>query len=205
MNSRSAGNTPPDPLKIFMNAERFRQADLLLRSFNDQQIAVTVASPALILSAFASELYLKCIVCIETGELAHGHHLKNLYRRIEPSTRHSIEEKWDEYNSSPVRRRLYKALASINGRPIPVDLDWTLSEGSGPFTSLRYLHEVDDLKTKFLLGDFPNILREVIVQKRPQWGSRSNDTCTRLRRSGLLKGWPRSAVTRSAPSPHRRL
>jgi len=25
--------------------------------------------------------------------------------------------------------------------------------GSGPFTSLRYLHEVDDLKTKFLLGD----------------------------------------------------
>jgi hypothetical protein len=68
--SRPAGNPLPDPLKIFMNAERFRQADLLLRSFNEQQIAVTIASPALILSAFASELYLKCIVCIETGELA---------------------------------------------------------------------------------------------------------------------------------------
>jgi HEPN domain-containing protein len=169
MKSRSAGNPLPDPLKIFMNAERFRQADLLLRSVNDQRIAVTIASPALILSAFASELYLKCIVCIETGELAHGHHLKNLYRRIEPSTRRSIEEKWDEYVSSPVKQRLYEALASINGRPVPVDFDWTLSEGSSAFTSLRYLHEVDDLKTKFLLGDFPNILREVIVQKRPQW------------------------------------
>ena len=148
-----------------MNAERFRQADLLLRSFNEQQIAVTIASPALILSAFASELYLKCIVCIETGELAHGHHLKNLYRRIEPNTRHSIEEKWDEYVSSPLKQRLYKALASINGHPIPVDLDWTLSEGSSAFASLRYLHEVDDLKTKFLLGDFPNILREVTCKK----------------------------------------
>jgi hypothetical protein len=25
------------------------------------------------------------------------------------------------------------------------------------------------LKTKFLLGDFPNILRDVIIQMRPQW------------------------------------
>jgi hypothetical protein len=163
--SRSAGRPSPHPLRIFMNAERFRQADLLLRSFDDQQIAVAVASPALILSAFASEIYLKCIICLETGELAHGHHLKNLFRQIGPCTRRAIQQRWDAYVSSPLKQRLY----AKNGSPVPVDLDWTLSEGSSAFTFLRYIHEVDNLKTKFLLGDFPNILRDVIIQMRPQW------------------------------------
>jgi hypothetical protein len=49
--------TSPDPLKIFMNAERFRIADLTLRSSQYQNVAVAVAGPALVLSAFASELY----------------------------------------------------------------------------------------------------------------------------------------------------
>jgi len=166
MKPRSVG---PDPFKIFMNAERFRQADLLLRSVQDPHLSVAVGPPALILSAFASEVYLKCIICIETGELAHGHHLKNLYRRIGPRTRSAIEGAWDEYVSSPLKQRLYAALSSMNGSPIPMDLDWTLSEGSSAFTSLRYLHEVEDSKTKFLLGDFPNILREVIIRIKPEW------------------------------------
>jgi hypothetical protein len=102
MKSPSAGNRSRDPFKIFMNAERFRQADLLLRSFDDPQIAVVVASPALILSAFASEVYLKCIVCLETGELAHGHHLRNLYRRI-PKDRYLTEiESWRHLQSDNV-------------------------------------------------------------------------------------------------------
>jgi hypothetical protein len=166
---RRSPNARPDPFKIFMNAERYRQADLLLRSFGDQQIAVAVASPALILSAFASEIYLKCIICLETGELAHGHHLKNLFRLIGPSTRRAIQQRWDVYVSSPLRQRMYAALASVNGSHVPTDLDWTLSEGSSAFTSLRYMHEVENLNTKFLLGDFPNVLRDVIIQMRPQW------------------------------------
>jgi hypothetical protein len=169
MKPRSAAG--PDPFKIFMNAERFRQADLLLRCVQDSRLAVAVASPALILSAFASEVYLKCIICIETGELAHGHHLKNLYRRIGPQTRSAIEGAWDEYVSSPLKQRLYAALSSVNGSPIPTDLDWTLSEGSSAFTSLRYLHEVEDSKTKFLLGDLPNILRDVIIRIKPEWAN----------------------------------
>jgi HEPN domain-containing protein len=168
MKPRSAG---PDPFKIFMNAERFRQADLFLRSALDQRLAVAVASPALILSAFASEVYLKCIISIETGQMAHGHHLKNLYRRIGPQTRRTIEEKWDAYVSSPVKQRLYAALSSVSGSPIPTDLDWTLSEGSSAFTSIRYLHEVDNSKTKFLLGDLPSILRDVIIQIKPEWAN----------------------------------
>jgi hypothetical protein len=166
MKTRSAG---PDPFKIFMNAERFRQADLLLRSVQDERLAVAIASPALILSAFASEIYLKCIICIETAESAHGHHLKNLFRRISPSVRGAIEQRWEVYVSSPLRQRMYAALASVNGSPVPTDLDWTLSEGSSAFTSLRYMHESDELKTKFLLGDLPNILRDVIIGMRPEW------------------------------------
>ena len=48
-----------DPLKVFMNAERFRRADMHLRSALDQDLAVAVAAPALVLSAFASEILLE--------------------------------------------------------------------------------------------------------------------------------------------------
>jgi HEPN domain-containing protein len=161
----------PDPFKMFMNAERYRRADLLLRSAQDPQLAVAVASPALILSAFASEIYLKCIICLQTGALAHGHHLKKLFRQISPKTRRKIEQRWDAYASAPQKQRLYAALSSMNGSPVPTSLEWTLSEGSNAFTSLRYLHETDENKTKFLLGDFPNMLREEIVELKPEWAN----------------------------------
>jgi len=66
-----------DPFKVFMNAEGFRRADILLRTKQDPQLAVAVASPALVLSAFASELYMKCILVIEKGKAPGWHHLKN--------------------------------------------------------------------------------------------------------------------------------
>jgi hypothetical protein len=100
------------------------------------------------------------------------------YRRISSSMRRVIEERWDLYVSSPLKQRMYAALASVNGSPIPMDLDWTLSEGSSAFTSLRYLHEVADLKTKFLLGDFLQILRDVIIEIRPQWASMTHGPMT---------------------------
>src|SRR5712675_1913175 len=79
LGAEGEGDVSVDPFKIFMNAERFRRADVLLRSVQDPQIAVAVASPALVLSAFASELYLKSILVIEKGKAPGWHRLKNLF------------------------------------------------------------------------------------------------------------------------------
>jgi hypothetical protein len=70
-----------DPLKIYMNAERFRIADNQLRS-TDPQVMNVVGLPTLVLCAFASELYLKCLLVVETGKAAPTHNLKALFREL---------------------------------------------------------------------------------------------------------------------------
>ena len=61
-------------------------------------------------------------------------------------------------------------MRALTGQHIPEDLDWTLKQGSEAFTELRYMHESTELKTKFLLGDFPQMLRQTIIALKPEWG-----------------------------------
>ncbi|MCK1707630.1 MULTISPECIES: hypothetical protein [unclassified Bradyrhizobium] len=160
----------PDPLKVFMNAERFRIADLVLRGSQDQRVAVAVASPALVLSAFASELYLKCLILIQSARLEHGHDLHPLFKKLESQSQRRVEQKWNEWVSSPERKRIYEALKKISGESIPTDLDWSLRNGGTGFVDMRYLHEVET-GPRFLIGDLPQILREETLQHRPEWTS----------------------------------
>jgi HEPN domain-containing protein len=45
----------------------------------------------------SSELYLKCLICIETGKSPpKGHDLKALFLRLDLPTRKYIEDLWDE-------------------------------------------------------------------------------------------------------------
>jgi hypothetical protein len=154
---------------MYMNAERYRIADKYLRSNQEQMLAVSLAGPALILSAFASELYLKCLLNVETGKRAHGHHLRKLFYQLSRASREDIETRWNSYTATPLRQRTYNAILALTGQDIQQDLDWTLVQGSEAFTELRYMHESDDLKTKFFLGDFPDILRDRILVLKPEW------------------------------------
>jgi len=152
-----------DPFKVFMNAERFRRADVLLRSVQDPQIAVAVASPALVLSAFASELYLKSILIIEKGKAPGWHHLKNLFDLVSPTIRKKVEQQWIHHVSSPRTKR-------NTGQHVPTDFNWALSAGAQAFVKLRYVHEDDGFGTKFLLGELPDMLRQVIIEElKPAW------------------------------------
>ena len=64
-----------------MNAERFRAADAILRSDeNMKNYGPAIAAPSMVLSAFAAELYLKCLFVIETGRSAPDtHDLRKLF------------------------------------------------------------------------------------------------------------------------------
>jgi hypothetical protein len=158
----------PDPLKIYMNAERFRLADTLLRQNPDPQVAVTIATPALVLSAFASELYLKCLIALESGHAAHGHDLAELFKDLTRQTQNNLEKSWTRYVSDPLRQRHYAAIAALVGYQIPNDLRWTLKNCGSGFIDLRYIHEGDGT-SKFLLGDFPHLLRREVLLHRPMW------------------------------------
>jgi hypothetical protein len=162
-----------DPFKIYMNAERFRIADQTLRSDLHRDLMTTLASPAMMLSAFASELYLKCLLLVETPSslVDHSHDLETLFRKLSTPTRKAIERDWDVSMATDDRRRVRAAIKVITGEDVPVDLTWALSKGASAFVQLRYNHENERGGPKFLLGDFPQMLRRAVISMKPEWAA----------------------------------
>jgi hypothetical protein len=55
----------------------------------------TLAEPLAVLSALTTELFLKCLICIETGDTPRGHDLKELFDQLSVATRTRIQDLWD--------------------------------------------------------------------------------------------------------------
>jgi hypothetical protein len=105
-----------DPLKIFQHATRFHDSDHRLRSTvpaNKPSDLPFVAHPAMVLSAFASELYLKCLLCVETGVVPDQHNLKTLFKRLQPTTRRALEDLWDANIRLPHRQLAFDAIKAM--------------------------------------------------------------------------------------------
>jgi hypothetical protein len=67
MARRQSGKVGLDPLKIFEHATRFHESDHRLRNTvprDSPKDFSLVGHPAMVLSVFASELYLKCLLCV---------------------------------------------------------------------------------------------------------------------------------------------
>jgi hypothetical protein len=92
-----------DPSKIFSHAVGFHESYKLLRNSHDrmdpklslEQKMGLISQPSMTLSAFASELYLKTLLCVEAGVVPEGHNLERLFLGLEVKTRHDIDDLWD--------------------------------------------------------------------------------------------------------------
>jgi hypothetical protein len=126
-----------DPLKIYMNAERFRLADNYLRSSANPDIEFRqiIGLPALVICAFAAELYLKCLLCIETGNAPATHNLKALFRDLGHTTRFRVENLWKE--RLPLQAGTFEIMERVTGRAPPRDFASALDAGAQAFVDLR--------------------------------------------------------------------
>jgi hypothetical protein len=160
-----------DPRKIFVHAYHFHESDHRLRNTvppdRPDQLPL-VAHPAMVLSAFASELYLKCLLCAETGSVPDTHNLRDLFKQLNQSTRSRIEELWDANIRRPERQRMLEAIRQLpGGQDVRSDLPYLLDVGANAFIELRYFYEKE--RSIFLLGDLPNLLHRVILERFPDW------------------------------------
>jgi hypothetical protein len=160
-----------EPRDIFMHAYHFHESDHRLRdtisSKNLDQVAI-IAHPSMVLSAFASELYLKCLLCIETGSVPKGHNLRDLFLRLDASTRKHIDDLWDEELRRPHKQRELNFIRGLpGGDQLQTNLSYVLEISAKGFEELRYIYETDC--PRFLLGEFPNILHKVILERHPEW------------------------------------
>ena len=137
--------TSLDPFKIFQHASRFHASDHRLRNTFDaskpHEIGV-IAIPANVLSVFASELYLKCLLCVETGIVPDTHNLKALFKRLKPVTRRALEDLWDADIRLPHRQKVLDLIRTMpEGKNLRPDLIYALDVGANSFIELRYFYE----------------------------------------------------------------
>lgn len=162
-----------DPLKIYMHARGFYLAEEILSNVdlnNDPQMGMEISEAGIVLSALNIELFLKCMVCIETGLTPQGHFLDRLYSRVSDKTRQRIESIWTN-ELVPHRDPMWKKMETQigNGETLKRDLPSAIRAGNRAFEKIRYNYESGDKDTQFYISDLPKILGRVILELKPDW------------------------------------
>jgi hypothetical protein len=166
-----------DPLKIFLHAGSFhKRYDLLSKSVMpseegavpDEQLVGLIAHPAMVLSVFASELYIKCLLCMEGGSVPNGHNLKKLFEGLQIATRRELDDLWDADIRHPSKQGVLERIRAKTP-DMKTDLRYAIDVGANAFIELRYFYESEN--TFFMLSHLPFLLRTVILRRCPSWGS----------------------------------
>jgi hypothetical protein len=87
--------TPIDPQQVFAHATHFVAAGEYLKTTPDLIQLRAFNSPGIVMSAFASELLLKCLLLIEEQPAQNGHNLYVLFRRLSNPRKTRIEQIWN--------------------------------------------------------------------------------------------------------------
>jgi hypothetical protein len=151
---------PIDPRDVFELAYRFCLADEHIRDKNNTRAPI-MAAPAMVISAFACELLLKCLLLIENGEIVQTHRLDKLFQQLSHPQKRRIDAMWE----TKARPRI-DGLCRIHG--LPSDLANALVTCGQAFERMRYGYEDPDSQ-RFYIADLPRILCELIVEARPEW------------------------------------
>ena len=161
---------PIDPSKIFVQADCFFQALAILTNVepDNTQLAVAIGEPVMVVGSLTIELFLKCMRCIETGEVPRGHNLRILYDGLSLATRHRIQHTWDN-EIAVYRRAEWDRFERSLGTKIARDLPSALTAASNAFERIRYSYEGGNENVQYYLQDLPQLLGRVILELRPEW------------------------------------
>lgn len=158
----------PDPRKVYHHGIRFLVADHEIRrtSVGNKTLTEWVMLPAIVLSAFASELFLKSLIIIEGKHPPDSHNLHTLFKRLHNKNKDGIVARWDK--NVTLRENEFKKNEVTLGIKIPRDLRSALVDCGDAFERMRYLYE-DPINAKFYIIDFAQIVQEQILQLKPDW------------------------------------
>ena len=158
-----------EPAEIFVHAQGFFHAQHTLIAnveLPGTPQSLKLAIPALVLSAFASELFLKCLIAIETNtNPRNGHDLYALFEQLSPPTRQRITQMWDSYAARS--KNNWDRLEKATGRKQVRDLQDALALGRRSFQAMRYIYEKPQFS--FNLDNLPQMLERMVLELRPEW------------------------------------
>jgi len=154
-----------DPKGAFRYAESFQKAAQHIWDRADANREFDLIPPGGVMHAFAMELYLKCLICIETGKNPpYGHKLKDLFGALSMNSQMRIKKDYAERTKTdPVFIALGKKFKDAK-----LDFDSQLASGSNAFDELRYGFE-EPPKVGWMLAHAQREIRRIILEKKPEW------------------------------------
>jgi HEPN domain-containing protein len=160
---------PLDPSKIFVQADCFCKALEILCEVNpnDTQAIVITGEPGMVLGALTVEMFLKCLVSIESGDVPRIHNLRELFGKLSLPTRSRIQQGWDEIAAH--RAEQWNQLEERLGIAMARDLPSALAAGADPFRQIRYSYEGNTDRLQYYIHDLPQLLGKIVLEIKPEW------------------------------------
>lgn len=164
-----SSNVVLDPRQIFLQGQRFHYGYHVLLQPTNERLAPALMAPAVVVAAFAVELYLKCLVCMEGKRVPRHHVLKDIFRELAPETQTAFRDAWDAHVAADANFQILMShVQKLSERFVGLDWDWHIDAASEVFARVRYIYE-GRTQNAFFLGDFLPWMRNFILSKEPTW------------------------------------
>jgi HEPN domain-containing protein len=156
----------PDVKLVFLNAEAFLEVSKVALDASNKGNTKILNLALATTTSFALEIYLKCLLLLETGNAPRDHDLYNLFHSLKSATQSELtkdHEKFVKLNPA------FKARLTEEG--LPLDLEELLKRGRNAFVDFRYAYEHDPVRSDFALNGLTKCVREQILKIQPDWDS----------------------------------
>lgn len=165
-----------EAVNIFVVAEQFRIADKMLNLFlqgeltyRDQRLAYDVSTPMVTCAAFALELYLKCLISMETGNAPpNRHELDELFKLLHPDTQKSIRDYFDQNGGDTIAFVKAQFVKAQKSQPT-INFDYILRTSRRAFPIVRYIYEGLPAEQGWLGEVVMEGARAIILKRFPHW------------------------------------
>ena len=147
--------------ECFLDISKMIKQKTFLKTFTQKEIdqSISFQYATHVNHSYAFELYLKCLMIIETGEYTEGHQLFELFKSLKPTTKNNIENHFNS-NYAIIRRNMkYFGLFET---PSIYEL---LKEANKAFIDFRYLFSRKNTPTYQLHGAIECVRQEIFRLK----------------------------------------
>lgn len=144
---------------------------ILDRAMSDKIATLEVALPMFVMSAFASELFLKCMHIQAHGAFPKTHDLQRLVLGLPEDVRADIEKHWNAHYKSFTQAA--KVVSVRNNKDLILDFNKAIASQKDTFVRLRYTFSGKSISSTSddtpMLDKLPYLLRNVLIQRNPEW------------------------------------
>lgn len=149
--------------ECFLNISKMIKEKTYLKTFTQKEIdqSINFQYGTHVNHSYAFELYLKCLMIIETGEYAEGHELLELFKSLNNNTKKNIENYFNS-NYAFIRRNM--TYFGIFEKPSIYEL---LEEANKAFIDFRYLFSRTSTPN-YQLDGVIECVRHEIFQLKPE-------------------------------------